>query len=70
MSDKKCPLCGSHSFYLRDPEDEYEIYEFDLNEGKVIFQSAADEADLPEIAEETETFCNKCAWHDKFKVLK
>ena len=70
MSEKKCPLCGSQSFYLRDPEDDYEIYEFDLKEGEVIFAPEANEAELPAVVDETETFCNKCAWHDKFKILK
>ncbi len=70
MSETKCPLCGSLSFYVRDPEDEYEIYEFDLNEGKVVFDPETTEEGVPEIVEETETYCNKCAWHDKFKTLK
>ncbi len=70
MSDAKCPLCGSLRFYVRDPEDEYELYEFDLERGEVVFDPETNEAELPEILEDTETYCNKCAWHDKFKTLK
>ena len=70
MSEAKCPLCGSQRFYVKDPEDEYEIYEFDLNEGEVLFDPETNEEEPPAIVEETETYCNTCAWHDKFKALK
>jgi len=69
MIELKCPLCGSHSFYTKDPTDPYEIYEFYLSEGKIVFSSEADESDLPEVDQETETYCNRCAWHDKLKAL-
>jgi len=65
MAELKCPLCGSNSFYAKDPTDPYEIYEFDLSEGKMIFSSEVDESDLPEVDQETETYCNRCAWHGK-----
>ena len=70
MSEAKCPLCGSQRFYVKDPEDEYEIYEFDLNEGEAVFDPETNEEEVPAIVEETETYCNTCAWHDKFKALK
>ena len=70
MSQTKCPLCGSQRFYVRDPEDQYETYEFDLNEGKVIFDPETAGTELPQVSAETETYCNKCAWHDRFKTLK
>ena len=70
MSETKCPLCGSQRFYVRDPEDQYELYEFDLNEGRVIFDPETTGTELPQISAETETYCNKCAWHDTFKTLK
>jgi hypothetical protein len=70
MSETKCPLCGSQRFYVRDPEDQYETYEFDLNEGKLIFDPETTETEPPQISAETETYCNKCAWHDRFKTLK
>ena len=27
MPDSKCPYCGSQSFYVKDPQDQYEIFE-------------------------------------------
>lgn len=69
MARSECPLCGSNSFYTKDPTDPYEIYEFDLSDGKIIFSAEVDEADLPVVDQETETYCNRCAWHDKLKAL-
>jgi len=69
MADVKCPLCGSKSFYTKDPTDPYEIYEFELSDGKILFSPEVDESDLPEVDRNTETYCNRCAWHDKLKVL-
>jgi coenzyme F420-reducing hydrogenase beta subunit len=69
MIELKCPLCGSNSFYTKDPRDPYEVYEFDLSDGKIVFTSEVDESDLPEVDQETETYCNRCAWHAKLKTL-
>ena len=69
MVKLKCPLCGSNSFYTKDPIDPYEIYEFELKEGKIVFSLEVDESDTPTVDEETETYCNRCAWHDKLKAL-
>ena len=30
MAENSCPYCSSQSFYVKAPQDEYEIYEFDL----------------------------------------
>ena len=64
----KCPDCGSQRFYVKDPEDQYNISEFDLKDGEIVYSDT--EPDLLEIVDDTETFCNRCAWHDKFKTLK
>lgn len=69
MAETKCPLCGSESFYVKDPVDEFEIYEFDLKEDGIVFDVEVDESELPELGEESETYCNKCAWHGKLKML-
>jgi Zn finger protein HypA/HybF involved in hydrogenase expression len=29
MNPMKCPACGSQSFHIKDPEDQYDIFEFD-----------------------------------------
>ena len=70
MADSKCPLCGSQSFFFKDPVDPFEIYEFDLEGGKIKFSSEIEESELPTVEGETETYCNRCAWHDKLKTLK
>lgn len=70
MTEMKCPDCGAQSFYVKDPDDQYELFEFDLKNGEIV--GTGDEAastDL-EVSEETETYCDRCAWHDKFKALK
>lgn len=69
MAEMKCPDCGCHSFYVKDPDDEYELFEFELKEGEIL--GAGQKTSNPlEVTEETETYCDRCAWHDKFKTLK
>ena len=70
MADTKCPLCGSQRFYVKDAEDEFELYEFDLKEGEIAFDSEVSASELPAITDETETYCDKCAWHGKIDTLK
>ena len=65
----KCPICNSVNFYVKDPEDEYETYEFELKEGQVAFSSENDAAEAPEIRDVTEAFCDKCSWHGKLEEL-
>jgi hypothetical protein len=70
MVPMKCPDCGSQRFYVKDPEDQYNIFEFDLKEGEIVCSDKEAEGEPLEVVEETETFCDRCAWHDKFKTLK
>ena len=65
----KCPLCGCEKFFVKDPEDEYETHEIGLNEGQVALCDADAAGDL-KIVPDTETYCNKCAWHGKLRELK
>lgn len=67
---KKCPLCGSKAFYVKDPDDPYETYEFECKDGEICFDPEMESSDPPEIQENTETFCNKCSWHDRFDKLE
>lgn len=70
MSSMKCPDCGAKRFYVKDPEDQYNIFEFDLEDGGVIrFDEGSDTGSI-EVLDETETYCDRCAWHDTFKALK
>lgn len=66
----KCPVCGCEKFYVKDPDDEYEVHEFEAKEGQVVFCSDQGEPNAPEINEHTDTHCNKCAWHGEFRTLK
>ena len=66
----KCPLCGSIKFYIKDPDDEYETYEFDVEKGEVNFRREAKESDVPELREKTRCYCNQCAWNGNFGELK
>jgi hypothetical protein len=66
----KCPLCGCERFYVKDPDDEYETYEFICQDGEVVFDDENDDNDVPSINDSTETYCDKCAWHGKFETLE
>jgi hypothetical protein len=70
MAAMKCPDCGSQGFYIKDPEDQYNISEFDVQEGEIVFTSGEEASTNLEVGDDTETFCDRCAWHDKFKTLK
>lgn len=69
MPDKKCPLCSSHSFYVKDPEDVYEVYEFDVENDEIVFALEENASEAPAIQEDTETYCTRCSWHGKFNTL-
>ena len=66
----KCPYCGCKEFYFKDPDDEYEVYEFSYNKGDISFKDGIDKDDVPQINDSTETYCNKCAWHGKKESLR
>ncbi len=70
MSKARCPICGCEKFYAKDPEDEYETCEFRCEDGEICFESEADKEKAFRITDDTETFCNRCSWHDKFDQLK
>lgn len=70
MRQSKCPACGCEKFYVKNPDDEYDIYEFECRDGEACFDEDPDGDECPEIDPGTETFCHACAWHDKFGKLK
>jgi len=65
-----CPLCGCEHFYVKSAEDAYETFEFDVRNGKNFFRSEEMERACPEIKEDTETYCDHCAWHGKWKEIR
>ena len=70
MGKAKCPICGCEEFYVKDPEDDYETYEFCCEDGEICFKPEIAEEKLPEIQDESVTHCNRCSWHDKLEKLK
>ncbi len=64
----KCPACGSQSFYVKSPDNKYEMYEFDFVDEEIVFRES--ESDPPKIDGEIEIYCNDCAWHGKLGELK
>jgi hypothetical protein len=62
----ECPLCRCKTFYVKDPDDEYETEEFDCDGDTLVFRSNP----APEIQSETEVYCNNCSWHGDLKTLK
>ena len=68
MSDLKCPFCGSRTFYAKDPDDEYETYEFNCKDGEISWCKPADK--YPDVLEDTEAYCNRCTWHGGLQDLK
>lgn len=60
----KCPVCGSTRFFLKDPADEYEAYEFTLEDGRPVFLTGDQE-----LQPETESFCQRCSWHGPWREL-
>lgn len=60
----KCPICGSTKFFVRDPTDEYETYDFDIENEQPVFL-----ADPQELRPDTESFCRRCSWHGPWEEL-
>jgi len=65
----ECPICGCQDFFVKDPEDEFETYEFSVASGAVRFSAEAEDTPVPEVRDTTETFCNRCSWHGKYQEL-
>ena len=70
MAQTKCPVCGCRQFHVKNPDDAYDIYEFEYLDGEVRFAPDVDQEACPRINDSTPTFCNACKWQDKFKTLK
>jgi hypothetical protein len=66
----ECPYCRSRNFYLKNPEDEYETYEFDLREGSIEFLEKGNPPLSLPLEKDTQVFCNRCVWHGRMEDLK
>lgn len=69
MANTKCPDCGAQQFYVKDVEDQYNISSFTLIQGTVEYVDEETEADRLPVFEDTEIFCDRCAWHGQKKLL-
>ncbi|MFZ0610721.1 MAG: hypothetical protein WAM73_00640 [Desulfobacterales bacterium] len=66
----KCPICQSVSFFVKDPYDEYSPFKFKCHDDEIRFDTEVDAEEVPEVHDNTEAFCDKCAWHGRFDALK
>jgi hypothetical protein len=60
-----CPVCKSDTFYVKDPDDEFETFEFRITSGALEFDDAEGETLGASLAATHEIFCSKCAWHGR-----
>ncbi len=71
MAASKCPICGAGGFYVKDPEDQFETYEFHLDNGKVVFDSQENEtAQSDTVNQDATIYCGTCAWNGTLEKLK
>ncbi len=63
-----CPMCKSEKFYVKDPEDQYEVYEFTLKNGNPVFEDTKPEF-ISSQGHDYEVYCNTCVWHGKINEL-
>jgi len=61
MTDRKCPLCGSRKFFVREAADAYDTFEFEFKNGEVT-PCGEGEAECPPIVDDTEAHCCRCTW--------
>ena len=60
-----CPICKSDQFFVKNPDDDYEIYEFFYKDGEIEFTDADSEIGADQVGEKHEIYCQRCAWHGK-----
>jgi DNA-directed RNA polymerase subunit RPC12/RpoP len=69
MERVKCPDCGAKRFFVKDLEDQFNTSTFNLENGKMEYSDEGTGANHIPVSEDTEIFCERCAWHDTFKIL-
>ena len=62
-----CPICGCLNFFVKNPEDEYDIHRFSVNGGGVCFHDASEAP--PVVDGETRVYCERCAWHGRLRTI-
>lgn len=64
-----CPVCKSDHFYVKDPDDEFETYEFQVSKEGIDFQDAEQKSHASGLVEKGEIFCSRCSWHGLKKQI-
>ena len=70
MPGAACPFCGCREFYVKDPDDAFEVHAFEIRDEEIVFHDLEEDGNAPEVQDQTETYCESCAWHGKFSELK
>lgn len=70
MNKLMCPDCRAQRFYVKDPEDSFTLTEFSVESGEVEYLDDSQDAENLPVNEDTEIYCDRCAWHDKFATLQ
>jgi hypothetical protein len=65
-----CPLCKSDEFLVKDPENEFDFWEFECTDGQIHFSDADASLEAPEMTGEREVYCRCCSWHGKIDKIK
>ena len=65
-----CPLCKSQQFYVKDPDDIFETYDFELQNGQLTFGDPQSAPTQEQVKKENEIFCQRCAWHGTYDQIK
>lgn len=65
-----CPICKSHAFYTKNPDDDYDTYEFTYENGRIQYEDDDAEADAPKMSENPEIYCQRCSWHGKISGVE
>ena len=64
-----CPVCKSDQFYIKDPDDAYETYDFQCRDGQIQFEDPAGAPETEDVKADREIFCQRCAWHGPFNQV-
>jgi hypothetical protein len=65
-----CPVCQSDAFYIKDPTDAFEVYEFKFQGGRIQFEEDDAKDSAPNMSENPEIYCQRCAWHGKISNVQ
>jgi hypothetical protein len=64
-----CPICKSQKFYIKNPDDDFDIQTFEYQNEQLRFDDPDMADTLSEQAARQEVFCQRCSWHGDLKKL-